>query len=46
MYIKKKAKQNKEQLVKKFNAHADEVQNFFDSYKKRQSDILNDAIVF
>jgi len=35
VYIKKKAKQNKDQLLKKFNAHADEVQNFFDSYKKR-----------
>ena len=32
--------------MKKFNAHADELQAFVESYRKRKLDTLNDAIVF
>ena len=46
MYIKKRTKQNKEQLLKKFNAHIDELKAFFDSYRKRKLEMINDATVF
>lgn len=45
-YVKKVAKTNKEQLTKKFSKHVEALKVYFDDYKKRQSEILNDALVF
>lgn len=40
------AKKNREELQQKFANHVDALQAYFDDYKRRQSEILNDAIVF
>ena len=46
LYIRKKTKQNKDLLLKKFNVHVEDLQNFFENYKKRQFETVNDAIAF
>ena len=45
-YIKKVTKKNKDDLTKKFSNHIKAIKVYFDDYKKRQSQILNDAIIF
>ena len=45
-HIKKISKENREELTQKFANHVDQLKAYFDDYKKRQSEILNDALVF
>ena len=45
-YIKKVTKKNKDDLTKKFANHIKAIKAYFDDYKKRQSQVLNDALIF
>ena len=45
-YIKKRAKQNREDLSKKYSAHIQALEAFFEDYKRRESEVLNEALVF
>ena len=33
-------------MFRKIGAHTDELQKFLDSYKKRQNEVVNDAVAF
>ena len=40
------AKQNREELTKRFQSHIESLQRFFEDFRKQQSEILNEALVF
>ena len=43
-YIKKVSKQTREDLTKRFQSHVETLQAYFEDFRKRQSEILNDAL--
>ena len=45
-YLRKASKQNKEELTRKFSSHIDALKAYFDEYRKRHSEMLNDALCF
>ena len=44
-FIKRKAKSNKDELQSKFTRHIDELMDFFEDYRERQEEIVNEAVV-
>ena len=45
-YIRKEAKINRDGLTKKFSLHIEALKKYFDDYRKRHSEMLNEALVF
>ena len=45
-YIRKVSKNNREELTKKFSSHIEALRNYFDDYRKRHSEMLNEALLF
>ena len=40
------AKQNRDELTKRFQSHIESLRQYFEDFKKQQSEILNEALVF
>ena len=45
-YIRKESKINRDALTKKFSIHIETLKKYFDDYRKRHSEMLNEALVF
>ena len=44
-YVKKITKKNKDDVSRKFSKHIDTIRSYFDDYKKRQCEMLNEALI-
>jgi len=45
-HIRKESKINRDALTKKFSTHIETLKKYFDDYRKRHSEMLNEALVF
>ena len=45
IYIRRKAKANKEELIDKFTNHIDGLMELFQDYKKRQEEMMKEAVM-
>ena len=44
-YVKKITKKNKDDVSRKFSKHIETIKSYFDDYKKRQCEMLNEALI-
>ena len=45
-HINKSGKQNRDELTKRFQAHVENLRLYFEDFRKRQSEVLNEALLF
>ena len=44
--VVRNAKQNRDELTKRFQSHIESLRLYFEDFRKQQSEILNEALVF